>query len=905
VVALIVLSMFSLITFNVAVRAEPTDLTLSMPRSTPIIREVDGVLVPMPKQPAQSHWWDIDYWTTGSQLPPRMTGRFVAVTNTIGNLAAGDAVLYLPLNVAYGTSRNNCVWFQFDVQLDPNNVVAWYIWDINGPATNIAYWPSGDYHYTQIGIAYTPGDEYDFSLSTSGTNTITFTITDSTTGASWSKNNWVWTVPSLNMLYDISMFSPASAVEGYTANSQLTNVPYFQTKVGYGIPTFRHSAFGSGAPSGISSDVNVDSSGYYYWYMYDGSTNAKTVIYALNWLRNQQSTDGAWSYDSYENVGITSLSALAFMNYGVIDGSVKGALEWVLSKRQPGGSIDSGAVSREDNRVYETSMAILALVAGNILGYVPSGGTNLNNVINNAVTFLRNAQCVGTAIDGYTYTYDNQNYGGWGYPRSNWADLSNTQFAVLGLAAATIAGISTVPLSVWQNAAVFTIRCLNDQNYNPTWYNTNDGGFTYRPKGGSYESMTGAGVWSLGLCKIAGISSVTVDTVSVSLDNAINDGVNWLQTYPYVDRNYGYSPNNYFYYYTLMSVAKGYLIVNQGMAWYTSMVTHLVSSQAADGHWPSTWWEEPDTMATAEALLAIETRIPNSNIPTSLYVVLASSSNLYITDPEGKHLGIDPNTGQVVNEIPDAVFSANLEQTAYIPYPLIGYYSFSVFGTGTGPYHLTVAGEVSGKEAFIASFTGMAFPGVARDCIVVTTRVVGPLTVLTVPTTHDVAVTSVNASRAWVYQGFSTPINVTVINNGDFVEDVDVTFYYNITSNDMIGTQTITLSPGQNQTIVFIWNTAGVPYCHNYTITAVADIPVDINPAGNTLDGGKIKVRILGDLNGDGTVDLKDVYQVALAFGTAPGDARWNVDADINDDGQINVRDYYTVCRNFGKSCPP
>jgi hypothetical protein len=198
-----------------------------------------------------------------------MTGRFVAVSNTIGNLAVGDTVLYLPLNVAYGTSSTNCVWFQFDVQLDPNNVASWYIWDINGPGTNVNMWPDGDYHYTPIGIVYTPGHEYNFSLLTSGTNTVTFTISDNTAPASWSCSTWVWTVPSLSMRYDTLVFSPASAVEGYTTNSQLTNVPYFQTKVGDGITTFWHSG-PSGAPSGISSDVNVDSSGHYYWYMYDG-----------------------------------------------------------------------------------------------------------------------------------------------------------------------------------------------------------------------------------------------------------------------------------------------------------------------------------------------------------------------------------------------------------------------------------------------------------------------------------------------------------------------------------------------------------------------------------------------------------------------------------------------------------
>ena len=460
----------------------------------------------------------------------------------------------------------------------------------------------------------------------------------------------------------------------------------------------------------------------------------------LYWLSEQQNLpDGSWSYSGYENVGITSLCTLAFLNKAVLYSNIQMALDWVVNMRQADFSISSPPTGgREDNRVYDTSMAILALVAGRSLGYTPSDGTNLDNVIDNAVTFLLNAQCVGTSIDGYTYAYDNLNYGGWGYPRNDWADLSNTQWAVLGLAAATTAGISTVPLSVWENAAVFTIRCLNDQNYNTVYYGANDGGFTYRPRSSSYESMTGAGVWSLSLCRSAGVSSVTVDSVNVPLGIAINDGVTWLQTYASVTQNYGDAM--YFYYYTLLSVAKAYVLAGQGAVWYYNMVSQLFSVRAAqpasDGSYPEEWVEEPDTMATAEALLAIETRTPlPSNVSPALYLILGSYANIYITDPDGRHVGIDPNTGQVVNEIPNATFSQYLEQTALILDPLAGDYKISIFGTGTGSYNLTVEGEVNGTAVSSESFTGNTTRGAVGRYTSTITSVIGPLTVITTPPT--------------------------------------------------------------------------------------------------------------------------------------------------------------------------
>jgi parallel beta-helix repeat protein len=175
----------------------------------------------------------------------------------------------------------------------------------------------------------------------------------------------------------------------------------------------------------------------------------------------------------------------------------------------------------------------------------------------------------------------------------------------------------------------------------------------------------------------------------------------------------------------------------------------------------------------------------------------------------------------------------------------------------------------------------------------------------------DVVVTSVVPDRTWVYQGLSANINVTVLNKGDFDENVNVTLYYNITTNEIIGTQNITIPTEENRTLSFVWDTMGVPYCHNYTIKAVATIPLDNNPADNALVCGPINVRIMGDINGDGKVDGKDLGQAAQSFASYgpnylyPGSApspRWNLDADINGDNKIDGKDLGAIARNFGKT---
>jgi hypothetical protein len=74
--------------------------------------------------------------------------------------------------------------------------------------------------------------------------------------------------------------------------------------------------------------------------------------------------------------------------------------------------------------------------------------------------------------------------------------------------------------------------------------------------------------------------------------------------------------------------------------------------------------------------------------------------------------------------------------------------------------------------------------------------------------------------------------------------------------------------------------------------------------ADNTFTNGVVYVGIPGDINGDGKVDLKDVYAVAKAYGSFPGHPKWNPNCDINNDNKVDLKDYYTTCKNYGKTDP-
>jgi hypothetical protein len=62
-----------------------------------------------------------------------------------------------------------------------------------------------------------------------------------------------------------------------------------------------------------------------------------------------------------------------------------------------------------------------------------------------------------------------------------------------------------------------------------------------------------------------------------------------------------------------------------------------------------------------------------------------------------------------------------------------------------------------------------------------------------------------------------------------------------------------------------------------------------------------IKVRMPGDMNCDGKVDVRDIALAALAFGSHLGQNRWNSVADENDDGKVDAHDIRIIAQNFGK----
>ena len=171
---------------------------------------------------------------------------------------------------------------------------------------------------------------------------------------------------------------------------------------------------------------------------------------------------------------------------------------------------------------------------------------------------------------------------------------------------------------------------------------------------------------------------------------------------------------------------------------------------------------------------------------------------------------------------------------------------------------------------------------------------------------YDVAVIDLTTPVQFVYSGRNFTVDVTVQNNGDAAENVTIVAYFNASSNEILGEGELeNLLPGESRTITLTAGTKNVTAGHHYVLTAVAIIEeMDYNPSDNRLAGPTITIRFLGDINGDGKVDVKDIAVLARLFGIKAGGTNWNPDCDLNSDGKIDVMDVALAARNFGKTYP-
>jgi hypothetical protein len=359
--------------------------------------------------------------------------------------------------------------------------------------------------------------------------------------------------------------------------------------------------------------------------------------------------------------------------------------------------------------------------------------------------------------------------------------------------------------------------------------------------------------------------------------------------------------------------------------WYEDLVNYLVLHQNFDGSWPSLFNEEPIELATVEAILALETKSIASG--TTIRFKVDSPVDLHIYDPLGRHIGIDYITGNIEIEIPNATYSGlgTKPQIISISNPMGGKYSVKLVGRMRGSYNLTIEGFVGVTAIYSESYSGSINPGELHVSEVMASAIVGPLTIYVKKPgpIKTMIQSSTGTGNVSFISDKGTIENLTAIRESDLPKQgvPSVSFPHGLFSfkiTDLIPRQTV------NVEIVFpkdipinaqYWgyqktgNWYQIPIVSNngdnIIIVQLTDGGVgDDDGVANGLivhTGGVSVPLLLGDINGDGIVDYKDLAILAIAYGSKKGDPNFNPLADLNNDSIIDYKDLAILASNYGK----
>lgn len=196
-------------------------------------------------------------------------------------------------------------------------------------------------------------------------------------------------------------------------------------------------------------------------------------------------------------------------------------------------------------------------------------------------------------------------------------DISNAQFAILGLKACADAGVE-IPKQTWAAALEYVLKTQN-----------RDGGWGYYFNGmkdkESYASMTCAGVCSVAICRYG------LGNKDAAKDGAVRAGHAWLaanfrpDTNANITKSHVADPERWLYYYLYSIERVGKIVGIEDLGkqkWYPVGAKFLFEKQKKDGSWwtglEGVQWKQAGDIETADTCFAILflTRATPPLIPT-------------------------------------------------------------------------------------------------------------------------------------------------------------------------------------------------------------------------------------------------------------------------------------------------
>jgi squalene-hopene/tetraprenyl-beta-curcumene cyclase len=364
----------------------------------------------------------------------------------------------------------------------------------------------------------------------------------------------------------------------------------------------------------------------------DAATAAKVeaaVAKSHAWLLTQQGEDGSFPIPGMgSDPGITAIACAGLLS--TLNGATRAShpqiwkgLDNLLTHQKA-----DGAIFKEQNANYVTSVAIMAFLA--------SGDASYRAAAQKAADFL--GASIYDESEGAT-AESSIHYGGFGYgkrkpDRDEYADMSNTSYGLEALHQARAAGL-TVNEKAIKASQKFLERSQHRSESNDQPWVSDDartaGGFVYHPAETKNQviEMDGKKVFlPYGSMTYAGIKSMIYAKVSKD-DPRVKAAVDWIGKFWTLEENPGFDTSRdlnlgkqglYYYYDTFAKAmhALGTETITDAKgnahAWRAELGTQLLSLQKDDGSWVNDaekrWMEGNPVLATSYSLMALGYVLP-------------------------------------------------------------------------------------------------------------------------------------------------------------------------------------------------------------------------------------------------------------------------------------------------------
>jgi len=311
----------------------------------------------------------------------------------------------------------------------------------------------------------------------------------------------------------------------------------------------------------------------------------RAIDLGVQYLLDRQSIDGRWyPYGGGYTQASTSIATYTLLACGVgrRHESVLKGLSQLRREKSP--------------FTYSASLQLMAMVAGND----PQDREFILDLSEDLISWQ-----LSNGLWAYGAHGDGPGPGG--------GDLSNTQYAALGLRAAVAAGIPVPPLT-WERLTRGTLDCREGRQSSrgPVTgkHSGTPNGFGYSAgHPNAYGSMTVAGIGTLAICR-DNLPTSGMKNLASTAERAIQDGIAWMgANWKLTDlgRNFlGNSRNRLWDYYYLYGIERAGVLGQADLFgehdWYQQGAELLVDQQAPNGG----WGEQVDPVTVCFALLFLK-----------------------------------------------------------------------------------------------------------------------------------------------------------------------------------------------------------------------------------------------------------------------------------------------------------